>query len=96
MKRHDPWMKLVAAARRAPAPDTADLPFGFAERVAARGLAQRREPTEFFGVFAMRALGVALAVVIASAAVGYPLAAQTADNAADDFDEPVAGLVAQL
>ncbi len=96
MKRPDPWMKLVAAARMAPAPDSADLPFGFAERVAARGLTQRREPAEFFGVFAMRALGLAVAVLIASAVVGYPLSAKTADALSDELSDPVAELVAQL
>ncbi len=97
MKRQDPWMKLVAAARRAPAEEPAELPLGFATRVAAQGLAQRREPADLLGVFALRALGVALAVLITSAAVGYPLSTSAADNSSsDELDDPVAELVAQL
>lgn len=90
-------MKLVAAARRAPADESAELPPGFATRVAALGLAQRREPADLFGLFALRALGVALAVLITSAAVGYPLSASTVDNGStDELDDPVAELMAQL
>ena len=98
MKRPDPWLKLVAAARRAPADEPMELPPGFATRVAALGLAQRREPADFFGVFALRALGLALAVVVTSAVVGVPLSPVSAadNNASDDFDDPVAELVAQL
>ena len=97
MKRQDPWVKLVAAARRAPAEESAALPLGFATRVAALGLAQRREPADIFGMFALRALGVALAVLITSAAVGYPLSsANAADNSSDELEDPVAEFVAQL
>ncbi len=98
MKRQDPWMKLVAAARRAPAEEPAELPLGFATRVAAQGLAQRREPADLFGVFALRALGVALAVLITSAAVGYPLSsANAADNSSsDELEDPVTEFVSQL
>ena len=97
MKRQDPWVKLVAAARRAPAEESAALPLGFATRVAALGLAQRREPADLFGVFALRALGVALAVLITSAAVGYPLSsANAADSSSDELEDPVAEFVAQL
>lgn len=96
MKRQDPWMKLVAAARRAPAEEPAVLPLGFSTRVAAQGLAQRREPADLFGLLALRALGVALAVLVTSAAVGnLPSAATAADTTSDDLD-PVADLVAQL
>jgi hypothetical protein len=97
MKRQDPWMKLVAAARRAPAEETAELPLGFATRVAVLGLAQRREPADIFGVFALRALGVALAVLITSAAIGYPISsANAADSSTDELEDPVAEFVAQL
>ena len=97
MKRQDPWMKLVAAARRAPADESAELPLGFATRVAALGLSQRREPADLFGVFALRALGVAVAVLITSAAVGYPLSsANAADLSSDELEDPVAEFVAQL
>lgn len=96
MKRPDPWMKLVAAARRAPAEESAALPLGFATRVAAQGLAQRRESADFFGVFALRALGLAVVVLITAAAVGYPLNNAVAADTSDDLDDPVSELVGQL
>lgn len=94
MKHPDPWLKLVAAARRAPAEEEVVLPVGLATRVAAQGLAQRREPADFLGVWAWRALTLALAVMITSAAVSYPTLAGTLAD--DDLDDPVAELVAQL
>ena len=98
MKHPDPWLKLVAAARRAPEEESAALPVGFATRVAARGLSQRRESADYFGVFALRALGLALAVVVTSAVVGFPLTPVSAadNNSSDEIDDPVAELVAQL
>ena len=95
MKQPDPWLKLVAAARRAPAEEAAALPLGFATRVAAQGLAQRREPTDFLGQWAGRALALALVVMLSSAAVSYPTLAGNNGND-DDLDDPVAELVAQL
>ncbi len=97
MKRPDPWLQLVAAARRAPAEAPAEISLGFATRVAAQGLAQRREPADLFGTFALRALGVALAVVVTSAAIGFPFARANADsNSPDYLGDPVGELVAQL
>lgn len=95
MNRPDPWQRLVAVARRAPDSEPVSLPPGFATRVAAQGLAARREPADLLGLFGLRALGVAMAVVVAFAAVSYPLAKRT-DNASPELDDPVAELVAQL
>ena len=95
MTRPDPWLKLVAAARRAPADEPAALPLGFATRVAAQGLAQRRAPADFFGLWAARALLLALAVMLSSAAVSYPTLAGNSTND-DELDDPVAELTAQL
>jgi hypothetical protein len=95
MKRPDPWLRLVAAARSAPEDDSALLPPGFVTRVAARGMAARREPSDLLGLFAVRALGVALAILVTSAVASYPLA-KSGDNAGGDLDDPVAELVAQL
>ena len=95
MKHPDPWLKLVAAARRAPAEEAAVLSMGFSTRMAARGLVQRRESADFLGGWAWRALTVALVVMITSAAVSYPTLAGTT-SADDDLDDPVAELVAQL
>jgi hypothetical protein len=91
-------MKLVAAARRAPAEEPAELPLGFATRVAAQGLAQRREPADLFGVFALRASASRWPCCITSAAVGYPLSsANAADNSSsDELEDPVTEFVSQL
>lgn len=96
MKHPDPWLKLVAAARRAPAQEASALPVGFATRVAAQGLAQRCEPADVLGLWAWRALALALVVMISSAAASYPTLAATAAAADDDLDDPVTELVAQL
>ena len=95
MNRPDPWQRLVAAARRAPDSEPTPLPPGFATRVAAQGLAVRREPADLLGLFGLRALGVAMAVVVAFAVVSHPLAKRT-DNASPELDDPVGELVAQL
>ncbi len=94
MKHPDPWLKLVAAARRAPAEEAAVLPVGFATRVAAQGLAGRREPADVLGLWAWRALAFALVVMVSSAAVSYPTLVGNAVD--DDLDDPVTELVAQL
>ena len=95
MKHPDPWRKLVAVARLAPAQPPVDLPMGFSTRVAAQGLAQRRQTADFLGLWAWRALALALVVMLSSAAVSYrSLAGST--TADDDLDDPVAELVAQL
>lgn len=95
MKHPDPWLKLVAAARRAPTKEAAALPVGFATRVAAQGLALRREPVDVLGSWAWRALTLALVVMVTSAAVSYPTLVGTSATD-DDLGDPVAELVAQL
>ncbi|MFT3828656.1 MAG: hypothetical protein QM691_03020 [Opitutaceae bacterium] len=95
MKRSDPWLRLAAAARRAPEEESPLLPPGFATRIAAQGLAARRESADILGFFAMRALGVALAVAVTSAMASYPLS-KSSENPGSDLDDPVAELVAQL
>jgi hypothetical protein len=88
------WEKLADLARRAPPEPAVELSPGFITRVAARGMAQRREPVDFLGAFALRALGVALAVMLVSAAVSYPLASHASTT--DEVVDPVSEMVAQL
>lgn len=95
MKHTDPWLNLVAAARRAPAEEFAALPLGFVTRVAAQGLVQPRERVDILGLWARRALALALVVMLSSAAASYPTLAGN-NTTDDDLDDPVAELVAQL
>ena len=95
MKHPDPWLKLVAVARRAPVEEYEALPLGFSTRVAALGLAQPRERVDVLGLWAWRALALALVAMLSSAAATYPTLAGN-NTADDDLDDPVAELVAQL
>ncbi len=67
-----PWERLVAAARRAPAEPDAAAPYGFATRVVARAFAVP-EPTAdlLLERFALRGLFVAAVFSVASAAFSY-------------------------
>lgn len=94
MKHPDHWQRLVALAHQTPESGDGEIPHGFATRVAARAMAARKEPADLLGLFAMRALGVALAILVTSAAVSLPLT-RSADNS-NVIDDPVADLVAQL
>jgi len=89
------WNKLADLARRAPPGPAEELSPGFVTRVAARGLALRRERPDFLGAFARRALAFAFAVLVTAAAVSYPLVSG-GNSVADDFYDPVGELVARL
>lgn len=82
------WRKLVEAARRARAErderDTA-APYGFATRVAALAMAERRpRATALMERFSWRALGVAALLAVASVAASYALPSTTTSATADD------------
>jgi hypothetical protein len=84
------WQRLVVAARHAP--DTADeaAPFGFSTRVAALALAAERPSMRaLVNRLSLRALGVALALMIFSIAANYSSLSLSADADQDSFD-PVA------
>lgn len=82
--RH-PWSRLVAAARRVE--DTRDdaAPFGFGTRIAALAFTSERSVASLFDRFALRALGVACLLAIASVAINY-----SAVNRPQTTEEPVA------
>jgi hypothetical protein len=89
----DPWSRLVAAARRVPSAEQAEaLPLGFATRVVA--LAWERPERALLGGlerFSWRALGLAGALAVASAA--WSVAPVLQAFAEDDFilgEDPVA------
>jgi hypothetical protein len=90
---HEPWNRLVAAARSAPAEARADHPpYGFATRVAA--LAFERVERPLWGLyerFSWRALGLAAGLAVASAVLNVAPALQAFND--DDLivdDDPVA------
>lgn len=75
------WHKLTTLARQAPA-NQASLPFGFATRVAATGLAAPAEsPWASFERYALR--GLLAAVTVCAAAVAFNLV--SVPNGPDDF-----------
>jgi hypothetical protein len=91
---HDPWARLVAAARQVPEDRETSAPYGFATRVAALAFSQERKPVSLFERFALRAVGVAALLALLSVTANY--SAFTNSLASDDvmlFDDPVAELV---
>lgn len=81
-----PWERLAAAARRAEV-DERDVsaPYGFSTRVAALALAGRQPAPSLVQRFALRAFGVACALMIASVALNLGPILRT-------FDEDTAAL----
>jgi hypothetical protein len=73
MNRHEQaWQRLVAAGRTAPAAGQDSLPYGFATRLAALGLAAPREnPFRLFEKLAVRALVAACAFSVAAIVFGF-------------------------
>lgn len=69
--KQDPWPRLVAAARQAPDDRPVEPPYGFSTRVAAQALATGRGAASLMDRFALRALGVAAVLALASVAVNY-------------------------
>ncbi len=93
---HQPWNRLVAAARRAPADASGDLasPFGFSARVvslADLSAASTAGVTVLLERFSMRALGCAFAVLMVSAvwSVAPTATAASRDDRSLDLIDPV-------
>lgn len=89
----EPWSRLTASARELRDDRDTAAPFGFATRVAALALAQERRISSAFDRFALRALGVASLLAIASVALNYnaislPAVPTSAVASADEM-EPV-------
>jgi hypothetical protein len=98
MKPHQQsWSRLVEAARRAPAPDDAAVPYGFATRVAALGLAAAERPmvAVLFERFSLRAMGIACLLALGAVAANYSSLRQlfVAHDAAPTSDDPIAEVV---
>ena len=87
----DPWMRLVAGARRAQSPGNEESPFGFATRVAALADAAPRNRSSLFERFALRAVGVAALLAMASVAFTLKPAAPAGEGTSADAASEVAG-----
>jgi hypothetical protein len=81
----DPWPRLVAAARQFTDDRDTSAPYGFATRIAALALSSERRVASLFERFALRAVGVACLLAIASVAINYSAFTRSASN-----EEPVA------
>jgi hypothetical protein len=68
---HDPWSRLAAAAQRVTDDRDTAAPYGFSTRVAALAFATERRVSSLFDRFALRAVGVACLLAIASIAINY-------------------------
>lgn len=80
-----PWMRLTAAARTVRDERDVAAPYGFATRVVA--LAQEVKVASLFERFALRAVGIACLLALASVAVNYKaLSGGGAGPIADDGD----------
>lgn len=78
MNRNDPnlpWARLTAAARQTRDERDTSVPFGFATRVAALGLAQPQGPgmVALLERFSFRAVGVACLLAVLSVVTNYSL-----------------------
>jgi len=80
MKRKDAgWQNLVAAARRAGDERATGAPYGFATRVAALALSERRS-VGLLERFSWRALGVAALLAVVSVVANYSIPNANADE----------------
>lgn len=67
----DPWSKLVSAARDVRDERDIDMPYGFSTRVAALAFTGASHRVSLWERLALRAVGVASLLAIASAAFNY-------------------------
>ncbi len=98
MKPLDPehsWKRLTAAARCAPVETVTAAPYGFATRIAA--LAADHSGRSLFERFALRAVGVASLLAIASVCVNFSaLTAEADEETIVVGDDPVALLLGPI
>ncbi|HRP03640.1 MAG TPA: hypothetical protein PLV87_01895 [Opitutaceae bacterium] len=91
------WSRLIALARLAPHSnaEAVEAPFGFATRVAARGLeVMDRGVASLFEPFALRALGIAAVAAIMIMALGFnPVLQSIREEVAAVGADPVSVLV---
>ena len=91
--RH-PWSRLTVAARNLPDDRTTDASYGFATRVAALAMAQEVRMASLFDRFALRAVGIACLLALASVAVNYSALTKASSVEEEPMaDDPVSVLL---
>lgn len=80
-----PWSRLVAAARLARDERPVEPPYGFSTRVAALAFSRSFAGRSLMDRFALRALGVAALLAIASVAINYTSLKPKAPAPADEY-----------
>jgi hypothetical protein len=92
---HDPWSRLAAAARRAPADVAAvSAPAGFATRVVAQAMSRSRERSLAVLIDRMswRALGAAALLAVSTVALTLPPILRAIDQEPLGIEDPVVAL----
>jgi hypothetical protein len=90
------WKKLVAAARRAPAPGDEAAPYGFSTRVASRAFEPGAGTPSAFARLSIRAAAVAFLLAAIAVGVNYSAIVGAFDDqpaVAAGGDDPVAEVV---
>ncbi len=91
------WNRLIAAARRVPAETVTASPYGFATRIAALAMAAERPGRSLFERFALRAVGVASLLALASVCANISVLTAEADEENIVIgDDPVALLLGPI
>lgn len=91
------WHRLIATARRAPVETLAAAPYGFATRIAALAMAADRPGRSLFERFALRAVGVASFLALASVCANFSVPTAEADEENILIgDDPVALLLGPI
>ena len=94
---NQPWARLVAAARRAPASGDTAAPYGFATRVAALAFAAERPMRSLFERFSLRAVGVAGLLAVLSVVANYSsLNVAAEEEISTTGDDPVEMLLGPI
>ena len=92
---HHPWSRLTAAARCAPTEGDTTAPYGFSTRLAALAFSGAGRGGSLYERFALRAVGVASLMAVASIAANFSaftVEANATEVIMEDYD-PVAVLM---
>jgi hypothetical protein len=95
MKRPDYWCRLAKIARSIPTEAISEPAPGFSTRVAALAMDARHQRIDLLGAMALRALGIAVALVFVACLLQIPNLNRP-DNRADEPDDTSSELVAAL
>jgi len=88
--RH-PWARLTAAARTVQDDRDTAAPYGFATRVSALAMADKRGVSSLFERFALRALAVACLLTVGTVATNYSVVSSFFSNRDEAMSVPNSG-----